>query len=198
MLRADEQDEIIRANRAAFEELARTWRDPQTGSPQPNLEQATIAMVCDYFSVPGLGDNRLFDLLSEISVAAHEEDARALIELTDENQIPDHIRARLKQLGPDHGTSWDWDTGEWDWELSLRNTQTDRDCGYVAIVGLKGGRRYAWQVKPPSTHQEWALRFVCDDVAVPDILIRGSLHQAKRWLDALLGINTPELPGLDD
>jgi hypothetical protein len=209
MLSADEQEEIIRANREAFEELAHRWRDPQTGSPRPDLKQAVMNMVCDYFSAPGYSSEQLLKLISEIyDTAANEEDERQPIELTDENQIPDQIRAVLKRLGPDDDIppgrtlEWDWDSGEWDWELSVRDTQADLDCGYVAIVPVKNGRRFEHRIKPPPSHQGWALRFVCAsstiNIAIPDILIKGSLHEAKRRLDMLLGINTPEIPSSEE
>jgi hypothetical protein len=165
-----------------------------------------INMVGDYFSAPGYyggSGSDLYKLISEIyDATANEEDERPPIELTDENQIPDQIRAVLKRLGPDNdiptgGTpQWAWDDGEWDWELLVRDQVEDIDCGYVAIVPLKNGRRFEHRIKPPPSHQEWALRFVCDciNIGIPDILIRGSLHQAKRQLDMLLGINTPEIP----
>lgn len=211
MLSADQQEKIIRANREAFEELARQWRDPQTGSSQPDLKQAVINMVCDYFSAPGYGcsSEGLLKLISEIyDTAANEEDDRLPIQLTDANQIPDQIRAVLKRLGPDDDIplgrtlEWDWDDGEWDWELSVRDTQADLDCGYVAIVPLKNGRRFEHRIKPPPSHHEWALHFVCAsstiNIAIPDILIKGSLHEAKRRLDMLLGINTPEIPSSEE
>ncbi len=103
MLSADKQEEIIRANRGAFEELARRWRDPQTGSLRPDLKQAVINMVRDYFGAPGCSTGQLLELISDLYDAA-EEDDRLPIELTDENQIPDQVRAVLKRLGPDDDT----------------------------------------------------------------------------------------------
>lgn len=120
------------------------------------------------------------------------------LHLTDENQIPDEMRAILKQLGPDDNIppgktrKWDWDDGEGDWEIELRDTVRDVDGGYAAIVPLKNGRRFEHRIKPPPSHREWALR-ICWDGITNDILIKGSLHEAKRRLDMLLGINTPEI-----
>jgi len=80
----------------------------------------------------------------------------------------------------------------------VRDTQENVDCGYVAIVPLKNGSRFEYEIIPPPSHSEWALHFVaaCStiNIAIPDILIKGSLHEAKRRLDMLLGINTPEIP----
>src|SRR5258706_13805905 len=102
MLSAAEQEQIIKANREAFEELARRWRDPQNGSPRPDMKQAIINMVCDYFSAPGYSSEQLLKLISALyEAAANEEDGRHLIEFTDENQIPKQARAALKRPKPD-------------------------------------------------------------------------------------------------
>ena len=69
--------------------------------------------------------------------------------------------------------------GEWDWELSLRDAQEDVDCGYVAIIPLKDGHRFEYKIKPPFGHGEWAIEFVVG-LDCPTILVRGSLHEAKR------------------
>jgi len=145
-----------------------------------------------------------FTSCTSCTTRQNEPDERLPIELTDENQIPDEARAVLKRLGPDDhipaGSTleWDWDDGQLDWELSVRDTQADVDCGYVAIVPLKNGDRFEHRIKPPPSHNEWALRFVvpCStiNVAIPDILTKGSLHEAKRRLDMLLGFNTPVIP----
>ena len=205
ILSADKQEEIIRANRDALEELARAWRDPLTGEGPRDLKQAVINMVCEYFSAPGYGisSDQFYTLISEMyDDAANEDDDMEPIQLSDENQISEEARAALKRLAPDDDIppgrtlKWDWDDGEWDWELSLRDKVEDVDCGYVAIVPLKNGERFQHGIKPPPSHKEWALRFVVNtiNIAIPDILIKGSLHQAKRRLDMLLGINTPEIP----
>jgi hypothetical protein len=204
MLSADEQEHIIRANRQAFEQMALSWRNPETGETEPDLRQAARKMICDYLAVPGyccVGD-RLYELIESLQEAALDEDSRPEIQLTEE-KISDAVRAALKRLGPDDnipdGTTlcWDWDDGEWDWELSIRDTQANIDCGYVAIVPLKNGRRFEFRIKPPPSHNAWALRFVVTsstiNVAIPDIIIKGSLHEAKRRLDMLLGIDTPAL-----
>jgi hypothetical protein len=161
-------------------------------------------MICDYLAVSGYGcaGESLYELIESLQEGALEGDSRPEIQLTEE-KISDAVRAALKRLGPDdnipEGTTlrWDWDDGEWDWELSLRDTQRDVDCGYVAIVPLKDGRRFECRIEPPPSHNGWALRFVVTsstiDVAIPDILIKGSLQEAKRRLDVLLGIDTPEI-----
>jgi len=203
MLSADEQEHIIRANKEAFEQLALSWRNPETGETEPDLRQAVRKMICEYLAVPGYACAGwvLHDLIGSLQGAALDEDYRPEIQPTEE-KISDGVRAALKRLGPDGHISdgatlcWDWDEGEWDWELSIRDTQEDVDCGYVAIVPLKNGRRFEYRIKPPPSHNEWALRFVadCSNIAIPDILIKGSLHEAKRRLDMLLGIDTPEIP----
>jgi hypothetical protein len=210
MLTADEQLQIIKANREAFEELARQWRDPQTGSRRPDLKEAVINMLRDYFDAPGGSSEELLQLFSSVyDRATLEEDKRPPIDqrmplhLTDENQIPDEMRAVLKRLGPDDDIprgrirEWDWDEGEWDWEIELRDTVRDVDGGYVAIVPLKNGRRFEHRIKPPPSHRKWALRISWEGIT-NDILIRGSLSEAKRRLDMLLGISTPEIPGPEE
>jgi len=52
-------------------------------------------------------------------------------------------------IPPGDTLQWYWDDGEWDWELSLRDEVEDIDCGYVAIVPLKNGRRFEHRIKPP-------------------------------------------------
>jgi hypothetical protein len=37
MLNADEQEQIIRANKKAFEQPALSWRNPETGETEPDL-----------------------------------------------------------------------------------------------------------------------------------------------------------------
>jgi hypothetical protein len=100
---------------------------------------------------------------------------------------------RLKQLysDPDPGC-WYWDEGMWDWGLSLRDAQKGVDCGYVAIVPLKEGHRFGYKIKPPFSHREWAIKFVVG-FDCPTILVRGSLQEAKRRLDTLIGFATPEI-----
>ena len=40
MLNADEQEHIIRANKKAFEQLALSWRNPETGETEPGPGRA--------------------------------------------------------------------------------------------------------------------------------------------------------------
>jgi hypothetical protein len=194
MLSADEQEQIIKANNEAFKELARGWRDPSTGQTEPDLRKAVVKMVCDYFSVPcfGYAGDKLCQLISNLQDAALAGDARDPVDLI-EGEIPSELRARLKRLhtDPDPG-SWQWDDGEWDWELSLRDAQQDVDCGYVAIIPLKDGHRLEYNIKPPFSHREWAIKFVVG-VGGPTILVKGSLQEAKCRLDTLIGLTTPEI-----
>jgi hypothetical protein len=192
MLNAEQQEQIIKANKEAFETLALRWRKPETGETEPDLRKAVLKMVCDYFSVPGCGSDRLYHLISDLQDAAFEGDNRPPVELM-EGEIESEVRARLKQLytDPDPGR-WYWDDGEWDWELSLRDAQEDVDCGYVAVVPLKDGHRFEHKLKPPFSHHEWAIKFVVG-FHCPPIHVRGSLQQAKRCLDMLIGFTTPEI-----
>jgi hypothetical protein len=67
-------------------------------------------------------------------------------QLTATNDIPVEVRPLLKRLRPDFADSsytvlctWDWDTGECDWEISMRDTQEDVDFGYIAVVPTRYG-----------------------------------------------------------
>jgi hypothetical protein len=192
MLNAEQQEQIIKANNQAFEQLALRWREPRTGETEPDLRKAVLKMVCDYFSVPGCGSDDLHHFISGLQDEALKGDKRDPIELM-EGEIPSELRARLKRLhtDPDPG-SWQWDDGEWDWELSLRDAQQDVDCGYVAIIPLKDGHRFEYKIKPDFSHREWAIKFV-GSVDCPAILVKGSLQEAKRRLDMLIGFPTPEI-----
>ena len=108
-------------------------------------------------------------------------------------EIVSELRASLKRLytDPDPGC-WQWDDGEWDWELSLRDAQKDVDWGYVAIVPLKDGHRFEYNIKPPFSHREWAIKFVLS-FGCTTILVKGSLQEVKRRLDMLVGFTTPEI-----
>ena len=107
------------------------------------------------------------------------------------SDIPNEIRKRLKQLYPDPEPGvWDWDEGQWDWELSLRD---NGDPGYVAIVPLRDGKLFKYKIKPEIWHNEWAIKFV--GVGFDTLIfIRGTLQEAKRHLDMLIGFDTPEIP----
>jgi hypothetical protein len=194
MLTAAEQEEIVRANREAFEELARKWRNPQTGEREPDLKVALREMVGDYFSVHGCSGDELYSLISGLQKAALMQDDR--LELTEE-EISAEIRASLKRLCTETNPEpchWDWDEGMWDWELSLRDAQEDVDAGYVAIIPVKNGCRFKYKLEPPFSHDEWAIKIVGADFACPTILVKGSLEEAKRTLDQLLRADTPEIP----
>jgi hypothetical protein len=56
MLNATTQEQIRQTNREACEKAAQTWRDPQTGQGEPNLEKALRRMVCEYFDFPTGGN----------------------------------------------------------------------------------------------------------------------------------------------
>jgi len=73
MLTAAEQEQIIKANNEAFEELALKCRNPQTGEREPDLKVAVRQMVCNYFSVRGWTDP-LYSLLSRLQNAALGQD----------------------------------------------------------------------------------------------------------------------------
>jgi hypothetical protein len=168
---------------------------------EPDLKVAVRQMVCNYSSVRGWTDP-LYSLISRLQNAALKQDDP--LELT-EKAISIETRAKLKNLyaDPDPGR-WDWDPGEWDWELLLRDAQEDVDAGYVAIIPVKNGRRFEYKIKPHFSHNEWAIIFVAHGFDFPTILVKhgfnfptilvkGSLEEAKRTLDRLLRVPTPEI-----
>jgi len=146
--------------------------------------------------------NRLFNAQIDLEnairtyVQRHEEWVAAA------NKISEEVRAALKRIGPgnnphDITPEWFWD--ECEWELALRVCDLQEPAGYdryIAIVPLKNGRRLELGIMPLPSHQEWALRFylLSNYRGIPDILIKGELPEVKRQLDALLEINTPEIP----
>ena len=67
------------------------------------------------------------------------------------------------------------------------------DPGYVAIVPLKDGKLFKYKIKPEIWHDEWLIKFVGVGFDSP-IFIRGTLQEAKRHLDMLIGFDTPEIP----
>jgi hypothetical protein len=60
MLSNTEQEKIVRENNRAFEELAKRWRNPETGQTEPDLCRAVLEMVCQYFSTPRAGASDLY------------------------------------------------------------------------------------------------------------------------------------------
>jgi hypothetical protein len=73
-----------------------------------------------------------------------------------------------------------------------RNAQEDVDAGYVAIIPIKNGCRFKYKIEPPFSHDEWAIKIVGAGFHCPTILVKGSLEEAKRELDLLLGADTPD------
>ena len=63
---------MSRGSEINFEALALRWREPRTGETEPDLRKAVLKMVCDYFSVPGCGSDRLYHLISNLQAAAHQ------------------------------------------------------------------------------------------------------------------------------
>ena len=118
------------------------------------------------------------------------------------------IRAKLKDLctGPDsYPDFWYWDDDSGRWQLSLRDVKEDIDCiGRVDIISLdeNGGdlcRDCRCQILPED-HNGWLLKIEIYDppgypkIPVIKIPVKGSLQQAKRRVDLLLGADTPPLP----
>jgi hypothetical protein len=116
MKKADQQMQIRLANKAAFEDLALRWRNSMTGETEPDLREALLNMVCDYFTSAWVHGNLrqvLSDLMDGIG------DWRMPLQLTAENQISDEARAALKRIKPDDAGrdpnwTWAWDEGELD------------------------------------------------------------------------------------
>lgn len=121
--------------------------------------------------------------------------------------IPDEIRARLKRLspyngpfvprsvkamahdiwGPDHPNhgGWDWEAGSGIYQCELM--LCDMDCGTADIAGYVG--------IAPLSDGTFLLNFVIGpEWNIPEDLIFHSLQDAKRYLDTLLAVSSPEVP----
>ncbi len=203
MLNPKEQKQIIQSNRAAFEALALRWRNPKTGDTEFDLGEAVLNMICDYCCPPGSSISLLRHEISKWLAEANEEDRQAPLAPTTE-QIPSHIRAKFKDFltGSDsYPDFWYWNDDKWEWVLSLRDAKEDIDCiGEVTISPLENGHLFNYHILPEEDHNQWLLKF--DISAVPGYLlipviripIKGSLQEAKRKVDLLLGTDTPPLP----
>lgn len=121
-----------------------------------------------------------------------------------EQDIPSQIRAKLKNLctGPDsYPDFWYWNDDSWEWQLSLHDAKEDIDCiGCVAIIPLENGHSFKHQILPEPDHNQWLLKFDISDppgylrIPVIKIPVKGSLQEANRKVDLLLGSDTPPLP----
>jgi hypothetical protein len=188
MLSPEEQKRIIQTNRAAFEALALEWRSCITGDTESDLAQAVLNMVGDYFNVPSIPQARL--VISQLTT----------------KDIPRGIRAKLKDLctGPDsYPDFWLWNDDSREWVLSLRDARENIDAiGEVAIVPLEDEPPFKHHVlpKPKADHKEWSLKFdIYNPPSYPKfpilrIPLKGSLEEAKRQVDLLLGADTPPIP----
>ena len=122
------------------------------------------------------------------------------------NNLPDHIRTLLKQSHPDE-LVWVWDrTNIWyghcldpgtpeyhQWALSLYHPD-ELDWGYLAIIPFRDGEPLPVGEKPEPWHRDWVVMTVGapqDDCTIRFI---GLLAEVKRWVDSLLGSDTPPLP----
>ncbi len=56
----NDQKRILYANSRAFEELARQWRNADTGEAPFDLKDAVLGMVREYFSAPSYGKTDLY------------------------------------------------------------------------------------------------------------------------------------------
>jgi hypothetical protein len=120
-----------------------------------------------------------------------------------EQDIPSQIRAKLKDLctGPDsYPDFWYWHDYMGEWQLSLRDAKEDIDCiGCVDIIPLENGHLCRYKILPED-HNEWLLKIEIFDppgyprIPVIKIPVKGSLQEAKRKVDLLLGSDTPPLP----
>ena len=105
------------------------------------------------------------------------------------NDFPNEIRARLKRLYPTKGYGWWWDEDQWALLLSdLDETETVDEAGYVAIVPEKEGR---WRVRFVIA-KEWGHGFD------PSSLVFEGLSEAKRFVDAVIGLDSGEIPIFGD
>jgi hypothetical protein len=117
--------------------------------------------------------------------------------------LPDDFLAALKRLVPDkyvYSGTWDWDETTWEWCLDLYDTQQECEGGYVTLAPTKDGKRFEYKIKPEPRHNQWAIVFRAVELKEIDfpgdfILVQGTLAEAKRKLDMLLGLASPPIPG---
>jgi hypothetical protein len=103
--------------------------------------------------------------------------------------IPDSVKEKAREFwrapyGPDEDASWQWDDGSGFYQCELELCDIDADYidpeGYVAIRPLGQGK--------------CALIFAITKGFHSSDLIFQSMEEAKRYLDALLAAETPEIP----
>jgi hypothetical protein len=104
------------------------------------------------------------------------------------SEIPNEIRARLKRLEPTKGYGWFWDEDQWALLLSDVDERKTVEAGYVAIVPEKEGRgRVRFVIA-----EEWGHGFD------PSSLVFEGLSEAKRFVDAVIGLDSGEIPIFGD
>ena len=64
----------------------------------------------------------------------------------------------------------------------------------------KDGKRFEYKIKPEPWHNQWAIVFSAVELEEIDdpgdfILVQGTLGEAKRKLDMLLGLASPPITG---
>ena len=107
------------------------------------------------------------------------------------SEIPNEIRARLKRLEPTKGYSWFWDQDQWALllrDVDERKATGGREAGYVAIVPEKEAR---WRVRFVIA-EEWGHGFD------PSSLVFEGLSEAKRFVDAVIGLDSGDIPIFGD
>jgi hypothetical protein len=115
-------------------------------------------------------------------------------------KLSTEARRRLKQLSTDpEPGKWFFDQTTWRWEISVHDSQDapDVDSGYIGLAPLRqNGKQLEYGALPKPDHDRWGFLFVINGFPQDFLLFRGSLQEAKRVLDELLGSNTPELSEL--
>ena len=121
-------------------------------------------------------------------------------------RLPEHVRALLKRSHPNEA-AWALDrTNIWygncidsslpeyhQWALNLYAPGGALDWGYIAIIPFRDGEPLPLGDRPEPWHREWMVMTVGVPENACTIRFTGLLADAKRWVDSLLGSDSPEM-----
>jgi hypothetical protein len=104
------------------------------------------------------------------------------------SEVPPDTRACLQEWYPNGEWQWCDYPG---WEISLRTKGSLDAEGWGYIIPYQDGGPFSHVVKPKDWHDEWMIQFVGGCALYNFALFQGTLDEAKRCVDTLLGSNTP-------